>query len=83
MSANVEMMDTSNIGDSKKELTGRARRKMSKMDKQPASMIVQEDSDARLNVSEVSALFSVVIPERYDSAGRKKTERVGSDDARH
>jgi hypothetical protein len=68
MSANVEMMDTSNIGDSKKELTGRARRKMSKMDKQPASMIVQEDSDARLNVSEVSPLF-IVIPERYYSAG--------------
>jgi len=53
MSANIEMMDTSNIGDIKKELTGRARRKMSKMDKQPASMIVQEDSDARLNVSEL------------------------------
>ncbi len=29
----------------------------SKMDKQPASMIVQEDSDARLNVSEVSAII--------------------------
>ena len=59
MSANIEMMDTSNIGDIKKELTGRARRKMSKMDKQPASMIVQEDSDARLNVSEVSAFLVV------------------------
>ena len=59
MSANIEMMDTSNIGDIKKELTGRARRKMSKMDKQPASMIVQEDSDARSNVSEVSAFLVV------------------------
>ena len=52
-------MSVCSVGDIKKELTGRARRKMSKMDKQPASMIVQEDSDARLNVSEVSAFLVV------------------------
>ncbi|CAG5098282.1 Oidioi.mRNA.OKI2018_I69.XSR.g15525.t1.cds [Oikopleura dioica] len=46
-------METSSSGDGKKELTGRARRKMSKMLKQPASIIVEEDSDARLNVSEL------------------------------
>jgi len=30
MSANIEIMDTSNIVDVKKDLTGRARRRMSK-----------------------------------------------------
>ena len=68
-------MEVSSTGDVKKELTGRARRKMSKMSKQPASVIVEEDSDARLNVSEV-CFGSNAQSNTKNSACRKKKKRT-------